>query len=105
LQEPKEHGEKFYKVRLVEDGKGELSAKKEQLSRQRNVLSKQSIRQYIKDSASKDSHLNSPWIIKPELAEKFQISTAAQPADVLWDEKEKRWRIKVFQLLYFIVDD
>lgn len=90
-------GASDYTVRS--DGEEEThKVPKQQLSRQRNALSKQTIRQYIKESASKDSHLNAPWTVRPELAERYNISTTF-PAGVLWDEKEKRWRIKVILIV------
>ncbi|RKP07852.1 ATP-utilizing chromatin assembly and remodelling N-terminal-domain-containing protein [Thamnocephalis sphaerospora] len=61
------------------------------LSRNRQTFTKQLLRQFIRDAATKDNYVNAPWLVKPEIAHIYGISTQLPPAlQVLRDEAARK---------------
>ena len=49
----------------------------------RNLLSKAVIRQYLRDTTNRDTYGGAPWIVKPEVANRFRVSMDL-PAELVY---------------------
>jgi hypothetical protein len=68
-----------YFVRLTDTESEEALAKEDQLLRDRKVFTKQMLRSFIKNTVTREGWNGAPWLVKPEMAERFRIDTNIPP--------------------------
>ncbi|KAI3636930.1 hypothetical protein MIR68_005197 [Amoeboaphelidium protococcarum] len=65
-----------------------ITCSSNELSRERNAVSKVALRPFLKECIQRESYYGAPWIVKDEIALDFSVSLTP-PAD-LWDPVTKR---------------
>ncbi|KAK5050601.1 hypothetical protein LTR84_003883 [Exophiala bonariae] len=68
-----------YFVRLVDRNREEALVDDNHIYRDRKVFTKQMLRSFIKNTVSREGWNGAPWIVKPEIAERFRIDTTVPP--------------------------
>ncbi|KAI3638075.1 hypothetical protein MIR68_003686 [Amoeboaphelidium protococcarum] len=65
-----------------------ITCSSNELSRERNVVSKVALRPFLKECIQRESYYGAPWIVKDEIALDFGVSLS--PPAGLWDPVTKR---------------
>ncbi|KAI9008293.1 hypothetical protein BC832DRAFT_553672 [Gaertneriomyces semiglobifer] len=101
---PSDLGKPLYRVHLI-DADWELLSQADtadelpieyllppsQIKRDRQVLSKQNFKKFIREVATKDVWIGAPWTVKPELLERYDIPNVPPPAvQELLDERHRK---------------
>jgi hypothetical protein len=68
-----------YFVRLIDRPREEALVDDNHIFRDRKVFTKQMLRSFIKNTVSREGWNGAPWIVKPEIAERFRIDTTVPP--------------------------
>ena len=68
-----------YFVRLVDRPNEEALADDDHIVRDRKVFTKQMLRSFIKNTVTREGWNGAPWLVKPEIAERFRIDTNIPP--------------------------
>ncbi|KIX03770.1 uncharacterized protein Z518_07323 [Rhinocladiella mackenziei CBS 650.93] len=68
-----------YFVRLVDSPDEEALVDDDHIVRDRRVFTKQMVRSFIKNSVTREGWNGAPWLVKPEIAERFRIDTNVPP--------------------------
>ncbi|KAJ9614124.1 hypothetical protein H2200_002260 [Cladophialophora chaetospira] len=68
-----------YFVRLVDRPDEEALADDNHIVRDRKVFTKQMLRSFIKNTVTREGWNGAPWLVKPEIAERFRIDTNIPP--------------------------
>ena len=68
-----------YFVRLIDRPEEEALADDNHIVRDRKVFTKQMLRSFIKNTVTREGWNGAPWLVKPEIAERFRIDTNVPP--------------------------
>ncbi|KIX98483.1 uncharacterized protein Z520_05784 [Fonsecaea multimorphosa CBS 102226] len=68
-----------YFVRLIDRPDEEALVDDNHIVRDRKVFTKQMLRSFIKNTVTREGWNGAPWIVKPEIAERFRIDTNVPP--------------------------
>lgn len=68
-----------YFVRLLDRQHEEALVDDMHIVRDRKVFTKQMLRSFIKNTVTREGWNGAPWIVKPEIAERFRIDTTVPP--------------------------
>jgi hypothetical protein len=68
-----------YFVRLIDRPEEEALVDDNHIARDRKVFTKQMLRSFIKNTVTREGWNGAPWLVKPEIAERFRIDTNVPP--------------------------
>lgn len=68
-----------YFVRLIDRPDEEALVDDNHIARDRKVFTKQMLRSFIKNTVTREGWNGAPWLVKPEIAERFRIDTNVPP--------------------------
>ncbi|EXJ93048.1 hypothetical protein A1O3_01604 [Capronia epimyces CBS 606.96] len=68
-----------YFVRLIDRPDEEALVDDNHIARDRKVFTKQMLRSFIKNTVTREGWTGAPWLVKPEVAERFRIDTNVPP--------------------------
>lgn len=68
-----------YIVKLIDRPGEEALVDDTHIARDRKVFTKQMLRSFIKNTVTREGWTGAPWLVKPEIAERFRIDTNVPP--------------------------
>ncbi|KIW41418.1 hypothetical protein, variant [Exophiala oligosperma] len=68
-----------YFVRLIDRPDEEALVDDQHIVRDRKIFTKQMLRSFIKNAVTREGWIGAPWLVKPEIAERFRIDTNVPP--------------------------
>ncbi|KIW59642.1 hypothetical protein PV05_04078 [Exophiala xenobiotica] len=68
-----------YFVRIIDRPDEEALVDDQHIARDRKVFTKQMLRSFIKNAVTREGWIGAPWLVKPEIAERFRIDTNVPP--------------------------
>ncbi|KAK4934315.1 hypothetical protein LTR10_024380 [Elasticomyces elasticus] len=68
-----------YFVRLIDRPDEEALVDDQHIARDRKIFTKQMLRSFIKNAVTREGWIGAPWLVKPEIAERFRIDTNVPP--------------------------
>eukprot|EP00842_Homolaphlyctis_polyrhiza_P003364 jgi/Hompol1/4028/HPOL_003440-RA len=80
--------EAFYRVRFIDKHDHEVILSTLKLRRDRQALSKQTLKKYIREVAAKDKWIGAPWYVKTELVQQYNLAT--NPPEELQEILDRR---------------
>ncbi|KAJ3343797.1 hypothetical protein HDU91_000340, partial [Kappamyces sp. JEL0680] len=99
------HDPHHYMVQQVKNKKKTYVVAPNQMRRPRQLLSKATIKLYIKDVASREGKFNAVWLVKDSLVKKYGLATDIPPDPDTLLEKDKKKRFKTQDLMDDPIED